>query len=277
MAATAEDFEEVDVPRSVLESVVIRFAGDSGDGMQLTGNQFTLATALAGNDLATFPDFPAEIRAPIGTTFGVSAFQINFGSRGIRTSGDALDVLVAMNPAALKANSADTRPGGLLIVDTGSFTKRNLVKAGYGENPLTDNSLEKYKVLEIDMSRLTKEAVKEIGLSTKDGLRCKNMWALGLIYWMYGRKRKPTVDWLNTKFQKLPAITLLAKPRKCRPRSAPIRSRRRISNPDYTERSPARKQSLGDWWPGSGWPIWKWCSVLIRSRPLHWSSTLSRR
>ncbi|PPR20583.1 MAG: 2-oxoglutarate oxidoreductase subunit KorA [Alphaproteobacteria bacterium MarineAlpha10_Bin3] len=206
MAATAEDFEEVDIPRSVLESVVIRFAGDSGDGMQLTGNQFTLATALAGNDLATFPDFPAEIRAPIGTTFGVSAFQINFGSRGIRTSGDALDVLVAMNPAALKANSADTRPGGLLIVDTGSFTKRNLDKAGYGENPLTDNSLEKYKVLEIDMSRLTKEAVKDIGLSAKDGLRCKNMWALGLIYWMYGRKRKPTVDWLNTKFQKLPAI-----------------------------------------------------------------------
>ena len=205
MAVTAEEFEE-DNPRSVLDSVVIRFAGDSGDGMQLTGNQFTLATALAGNDLATFPDFPAEIRAPVGTTFGVSAFQINFGASGIRTSGDMLDVLVAMNPAALKVNADDLRVGGLAIVDTGSFSKRNLDKAGYAENPLTDGSLEKYKVLEIDMSRLTRESVKELGLSAKDGLRCKNMWSLGLIYWMFGRKRKPTVDWLKTKFKKLPVI-----------------------------------------------------------------------
>ena len=120
MAVTAEEIQE-DIPRSVLESAVIRFAGDSGDGMQLTGSQFTLATALAGNDLATFPDFPAEIRAPVGTTFGVSAFQINFGARGIRTSGDALDVLVAMNPAALTSNVGDVRPGGLLIVDSGAF------------------------------------------------------------------------------------------------------------------------------------------------------------
>ena len=205
MALTAEEIHE-DVPRSVLESAVIRFAGDSGDGMQLTGSQFTLATALAGNDLATFPDFPAEIRAPVGTTFGVSAFQINFGARGIRTSGDALDVLVAMNPAALKSNIDDVRPGGLLIVDTGSFSKRNIEKAGYAENPLTDGSLEKYKVLEVDMSKLTVEAVKEFGLTTKESLRCKNMWALGLIYWMYGRKRQPSIDWLKTKFKKLPSI-----------------------------------------------------------------------
>ncbi|NKB55661.1 MAG: 2-oxoacid:acceptor oxidoreductase subunit alpha [Alphaproteobacteria bacterium] len=205
MAVTAEEIQE-DVPRSVLESAVIRFAGDSGDGMQLTGSQFTLATALAGNDLATFPDFPAEIRAPVGTTFGVSAFQINFGARGIRTSGDALDVLVAMNPAALKSNVDDVRPGGLLIIDAGAFSKRNLDKAGFAENPLTDDSLEKYKVLEVDMSRLTVEAVKEFGLSTKDSLRCKNMWALGLIYWMYGRKRQPSIDWLNNKFKKLPDV-----------------------------------------------------------------------
>ncbi len=205
MAVTAEKIQE-DVPRSVLESAVIRFAGDSGDGMQLTGSQFTLATALAGNDLATFPDFPAEIRAPIGTTFGVSAFQINFGARGIRTSGDALDVLVAMNPAALKSNVDDVRPGGLVIADLGSFTKRNIEKAGYTQNPLEDDSLEKFKILEVDMSRLTVEAVKEFGLSTKESLRCKNMWALGLIYWMYGRKRQPSVDWLNSKFTKLPDI-----------------------------------------------------------------------
>ncbi len=205
MAVTAEKIQE-DVPRSVLESAVIRFAGDSGDGMQLTGSQFTLATALAGNDLATFPDFPAEIRAPIGTTFGVSAFQINFGARGIRTSGDALDVLVAMNPAALKSNVDDVRPGGLVIADLGSFTKRNIEKAGYTQNPLEDDNLEKFKILEVDMSRLTVEAVKEFGLSTKESLRCKNMWALGLIYWMYGRKRQPSVDWLNSKFTKLPDI-----------------------------------------------------------------------
>jgi 2-oxoglutarate ferredoxin oxidoreductase subunit alpha len=205
MAVTAEEFEE-ESPRTVLESAVIRFAGDSGDGMQLTGSQFTLATALAGNDLATFPDFPAEIRAPVGTTFGVSAFQINFGSRGILTSGDMLDVLVAMNPAALKTNIGDLRAGGLLIVDTGAFSARNLEKAGYAENPLTDNSLEKFKVLEVDMSRLTRESVKHLELSAKEALRCKNMWALGLIYWMYGRKRKATVDWLSNKFRKLPTI-----------------------------------------------------------------------
>ena len=205
MAMTAEEIQE-DVPRSVLESAVIRFAGDSGDGMQLTGSQFTLATALAGNDLATFPDFPAEIRAPVGTTFGVSAFQINFGASGIQTSGDALDVLVCMNPAALKSNVNDVRPGGLLIIDVGAFSKRNLDKAGFTANPLEDDSLQKYKTLEVDMSRLTVEAVKEFGLSTKESLRCKNMWALGLIYWMYGRKRQPSIDWLTEKFKKLPDV-----------------------------------------------------------------------
>ncbi|MBL4720081.1 MAG: 2-oxoacid:acceptor oxidoreductase family protein, partial [Alphaproteobacteria bacterium] len=205
MAVVAEHVED-EIPRQEIESAVIRFAGDSGDGMQLTGSQFTLATALQGNDLATFPDFPAEIRAPIGTTFGVSAFQINFGSKGIQTSGDVLDVLIVMNPAALKVNANDLRAGGLIIADIGAFTKRNLTKAGYESNPLEDGSLAKYKVLEVDMSRLTKEAVKEMGLTSKESLRCKNMWSLGLIYWMYGRKRKATVDWLEEKFGKVPNI-----------------------------------------------------------------------
>ena len=186
--------ERPEEKRDEVESAVVRFAGDSGDGMQLTGTQFTLTAALAGNDLATFPDFPAEIRAPAGTTFGVSAFQINFGARRIMTSGDDLDVLVVMNPAALITNLSDVKPGGIVIADTGSFTDRNLAKAGYDGNPLDDDSLDKYRVVKIDMSRLTVEAVKDYGLSNKDALRSKNMWALGLVYWMYGRRRKASTD-----------------------------------------------------------------------------------
>ncbi len=182
-------------PRQELESAVVRFAGDSGDGMQLTGGQFTLTTALAGNDLATFPDFPAEIRAPVGTTFGVSAFQINFGGRVIKTSGDAPDVLVAMNPAALKVNYEEVKRGGLIVVDTGAFNDKNLRKAGYDSNPLDDGSLERARVLKVDMTAQTLEAVKDSGLNKKEGLRCKNMWALGLIYWMFGRDREASRDW----------------------------------------------------------------------------------
>jgi 2-oxoglutarate ferredoxin oxidoreductase subunit alpha len=185
---------------------VVRFAGDSGDGMQLTGGQFTQATALAGNDLATFPDFPAEIRAPAGTTFGVSSFQINFGARRIKTSGDAIDVLVAMNPAALKVELPHVRTGGVIIVDVGSFSDRNIKRAGFTESPLTDKTLDGYRVIEIDMSALTMEAVKESGLGKKEALRSKNLWTLGLIYWMYGRDRQPTIDWLNGKFAKRPEI-----------------------------------------------------------------------
>ncbi len=188
------------------ESITVRFAGDSGDGMQLTGGQFTLSTALAGNDLATFPDFPAEIRAPQGTLFGVSAFQINFGSRQINTAGDAPDVLVAMNPAALKVNLAALKPGGLIIADTGEFTKRNLEKAKYDASPLEDGSLAKWEVLAFDISALTIEAVKEYGLGNKDALRCKNMWTLGLALWMFDRDRQPIVDWLNAKFRTKPEI-----------------------------------------------------------------------
>ncbi len=188
------------------EAVVVRFAGDSGDGMQLTGGQFTLSTALAGNDLATFPDFPAEIRAPQGTLFGVSAFQINFGSREINTAGDAPDVLVAMNPAALKVNLAALKPGGLVIIDTGEFTKRNLDKAKYDVSPLDDGSLAKWDVLAFDISALTIEAVKPFGLGNKDALRSKNMWTLGLALWMFDRPRDPIHAWLKAKFKSKPDI-----------------------------------------------------------------------
>ncbi|RPF70535.1 2-oxoacid:acceptor oxidoreductase subunit alpha [Aurantiacibacter spongiae] len=188
------------------DAIVVRFAGDSGDGMQLTGGQFTLSTALAGNDLSTFPDFPAEIRAPQGTLFGVSAFQINFGSRQINTAGDAPDVLVVMNPAALKVNLEALRPGGLIIADTGEFTKRNLDKAKYDANPLEDGSLARWDVLAFDISALTIEAVKDFGLGNKDALRSKNMWTLGLALWMFDRDRQPIVDWLNDKFARKPDI-----------------------------------------------------------------------
>ena len=192
--------------REQVEDVVVRFAGDSGDGIQITGGQFTLTTALAGNDLSTFPDFPAEIRAPQGTTFGVSAFQIHFGSREIRTAGDAPDVLVALNPAALKVNIADLSKGGLIIVDTGSFTERNFKKAGYNGNPIENGSVEGFRLITADITRNTLEAVQEFGLSQKEAVRCKNMYALGLVYWLYDRDRSPTTGWLNDKFGKRPEI-----------------------------------------------------------------------
>ncbi len=188
------------------EAVVVRFAGDSGDGMQLTGGQFTLSTALAGNDLATFPDFPAEIRAPQGTLFGVSAFQINFGSAAIETAGDQPDVLIAMNPAALKTNVDALKPGGLIIADEGEFGQRNLDKAKYDANPLEDDSLGKWQLLKLNISQLTLDAVKPFGLGNKEALRCKNMWTLGLALWMFDRDRQPIVDWLKSKFAKAPEL-----------------------------------------------------------------------
>jgi 2-oxoglutarate/2-oxoacid ferredoxin oxidoreductase subunit alpha len=192
--------------RKKLDSVVIRFAGDSGDGVQITGAQFTQQTALMGNDLATFPDFPAEIRAPTGTTYGVSAFQINFASYDIQTAGDQPDVLVAMNPAALKVHLRDLRPGGVVLLNTDTFTDRNLAKAGYKTNPLEDNSLSNYRVIAIDISKLTMAAVEGVGLNKSDSLQCKNFWTLGLICWMYGRDRQPTIDFLNRRFAKQPKI-----------------------------------------------------------------------
>jgi 2-oxoglutarate/2-oxoacid ferredoxin oxidoreductase subunit alpha len=188
------------------EAVVVRFAGDSGDGMQLTGGQFTLSSALAGNDFATFPDFPAEIRAPQGTLFGVSAFQINFGSASISTAGDAPDVLVAMNPAALKTNVKDLKPGGLIIADEGEFGDRNLAKAQYEANPLEDDSLTKWQLIKLNISQLTMDAVKPFGLGNKEALRCKNMWTLGLALWMFDRDRAPIEQWLKDKFAKNPVL-----------------------------------------------------------------------
>ncbi|MSO74556.1 MAG: 2-oxoacid:acceptor oxidoreductase subunit alpha [Alphaproteobacteria bacterium] len=192
--------------RQELDSVVVRFAGDSGDGVQLTGSRFTETVALAGNDLETFPDFPAEIRAPIGTTYGVSAFQINFGSRVIMTSGDAPDVLVAFNPAALKTNVTDLKQGGLVILDIGTFNDKNFEKAGYKANPLDDGSLARYRIFPIDVSKHTLEAVKESGVNKRDGLRTKNFWALGLVDWMYDRDVAPTIKWIESKFAKEPEI-----------------------------------------------------------------------
>ncbi len=194
------------IARQTRDAVAIRFAGDSGDGMQLTGSQFTVETALAGNDLATFPDFPAEIRAPAGTTFGVSSFQIHFGSTDILTAGDELDVLVAMNPAALKVNLQDLRVGGTIIADAGAFTERNLTKAGFPANPLDDGTLGRYQVLQLDISKLTLDAVAGHGLGTKEAHRCRNLWALGLMLWMYGRDRRATAEWVERRFAGRPEL-----------------------------------------------------------------------
>src|SRR5216117_2089522 len=192
--------------RETRDSVVIRFAGDSGDGMKVTGSQFTLETALAGSDFATFPDFPAEIRAPAGTTFGVSAYQIQFGGTDVMTPGDAVDVLVAMNPAALTVELRDLKVGGTVIVDSAAFNERNLSKAGYARNPLDDDSLARYQVLKFDITKLTADAVKPHGLSSREAHLCRNMWALGLLLWMYGHERTATIEWLNRKFAKKPVI-----------------------------------------------------------------------
>lgn len=194
--------------RTELDRVVIRFAGDSGDGMQLTGDRFTSVSALFGNDLATLPDYPAEIRAPAGTIAGVSAFQIHFADYDILTPGDQPSVLVAMNPAALKANIKDLASGGLLIVNSDAFDKRNLEKVGYTSNPLEDGSFDKtFTIYKIPMTQLTLEAVKDIPeLGKKDAERCKNMLALGVLSWMYGRPLEPTIAWLEKKFAKKPHL-----------------------------------------------------------------------
>ncbi len=183
-----------------VSTVAIRFAGDSGDGMQLTGGQFTDTTALAGNDLATFPDFPAEIRAPQGTLAGVSGFQINFSSEQVFTPGDAPDVLVAMNPAALKTNLRDLKRGGTLILDSAEFTKRNLERVGYATNPVDDGSLANYQVFQADITAMTLRSVKELKLNQRIAVRCKNFFTLGLIYWMYGRDMSHTIRWIEKKF-----------------------------------------------------------------------------
>jgi 2-oxoglutarate ferredoxin oxidoreductase subunit alpha len=191
----------------VLQAVVIRFVGDSGDGMQLTGTQFSDTSAMFGNDIATFPNYPSEIRAPQGSLYGVSGFQVHIGSVEVSTPGDNVDLLVAMNPAALKTNLYALKPGHTLIVDTDSFTKKNLEKAEYTTNPLEDGSLENYRVIQVDMTSLTKEALKDVaGLDNKAISRSKNMFSLGMIYWMYNRSTDHTIDFFNKKFKSKPNL-----------------------------------------------------------------------
>jgi len=182
------------------ESIVVRFAGDSGDGVQLMGTQFVASTALAGSDFATFPDYPAEIRAPAGTTFGVSAYQINLGAGPITTAGDAPQVLVAFNPAALKVSLPLVADGALVVLNSAGFTSRGLTKAGYDRDPRTDGSLDGYQLIEIDVTRLNLEAVKQFDLSKSDAGRCKNFWALGLVQWMFGLDVDSVVQWIERRF-----------------------------------------------------------------------------
>ena len=189
-----------------LSDVTVRFAGDSGDGMQLTGMQFTNTTALVGNDLSTLPDYPAEIRAPIGTTYGVSGFQLHFSSMDIQTPGDSPDVLVAMNPAALKVNVKDLKHNAYIIININAFDSKNLKLAGYETNPLEDGSLEGYNVIQVPLSKLTNKALEASGLSAKEIGRCKNFFALGMMYWLYSRPFEPTLKWIKDKFKDSPLI-----------------------------------------------------------------------
>jgi len=192
-----------EVPIEERESVTIRFAGDSGDGMQLTGDRFTSASALFGNDLSTLPDFPAEIRAPAGTVNGVSSFQVHISDHDITTPGDAPSVLVAMNPAALKADLSRLEQNGLLIVNTDAFTERDLTKAGYAHNPLEDDSLAAYRVIEVPMTSLTALATEPLGVKSRDSERSKNFFALGMISWLYSRPIEPTLEWIDKRFKDL--------------------------------------------------------------------------
>jgi 2-oxoglutarate/2-oxoacid ferredoxin oxidoreductase subunit alpha len=192
--------------REVVDRAVIRFAGDSGDGMQVTGSQFTNTVALYGNDIATFPDFPAEIRAPAGTLPGVSGYQLHFSSNEVYTPGDAVDVLIAMNPAALKMNLADLKANGILIVNSDAFAETDLRKAQMSSNPLEDHSLDKFRLFPVELERLTKVALDHLGLDAKSVSRCKNFFALGMCYWLYNRSTDSTVRWIEEKFSKKPLL-----------------------------------------------------------------------
>ena len=190
----------------VLKSAIIRFAGDSGDGMQIAGSRFTDTAAALGNDLSTMPDFPAEIRAPAGTLFGVSGFQIQFSSKDIYSPGDEPDVLVAMNPAALKIDLKDLKKGGIVIVNEDAFIQKNLDMAGYKANPLVDDSLSGYRLFSVPVSKATGNALQDLGLNAKDTARCKNFYALGITYWLYDRPLENTISWIQSKFKKRPEI-----------------------------------------------------------------------
>src|SRR5438034_3263729 len=204
--STLAEVPPVKNKREVLDQAVIRFAGDSGDGMQITGSQFTNTAALYGNDIATFPDYPAEIRAPAGTIPGVSGFQLHFSSNEVYTPGDAIDVLIAMNPAALKVNVADLKANGILIVNSDSFKEGDLRKAQMTSNPLEDHSLDKFRLFSVELERLTRRWLEHLGLDAKSMDRCKNFFALGMCYWLYNRSMDPTVRWIEDKFKNKPLL-----------------------------------------------------------------------
>ena len=204
--STITEVPPVKSKREVIDRAVIRFAGDSGDGMQVTGSQFTNTVALYGNDIATFPDYPAEIRAPAGTIPGVSGFQLHFSSSEVYTPGDAIDVLIAMNPAALKVNVADLKANGILIVNSDSFAETDLRKAQVSSNPLEDHSLDKFRLFPVELERLTRCALEHLGLDAKSMGRCKNFFALGMCYWLYNRSMEPTVRWIDDKFKNKPLL-----------------------------------------------------------------------
>ena len=239
-------------PVERLDRVVIRFAGDSGDGMQLTGDRFTSESAVLGNDLATLPDFPAEIRAPAGSLPGVSGFQVHFADHDIFTPGDQPNVLVAMNPAALKTNLKDLPKGGTLIVNNDAFNERNLQKAGYDENPLTDGTLDGFHVHEVALTSMTVEALKSVdGITSREAERSKNFFALGLMLWLYHRPVEGTLAFIEQKFgaprrsprrtrRRSRRVTTTARP----PRTSPSRTRSRppSSRPAATARSPATRR-----------------------------------
>src|SRR5262245_38449160 len=211
MSTTVSEDHQSAAPKkriTTLPSVTVRFCGDSGDGMQLAGTQFTDTSAIVGNDISTLPDFPAEIRAPAGTPAGVSGFQIHFSSTDIFTPGDEVDALVAMNPAALRSNIRSVKDGGIVIVNEDAFTPGDLKKADYDKNPLDDGSLSRYRVIKVPINKLTTEAAKGTGLGAKDIDRCKNMFALGLCYWLYGRPLDPTLQFIESKFSKKQAVAL---------------------------------------------------------------------
>src|SRR5271154_6659907 len=204
--STVTDIPLPKAKKEVIDQAVIRFAGDSGDGMQITGSQFTNTVALYGNDIATFPDYPAEIRAPAGTIPGVSGFQLHFSSNEVYTPGDAVDVLIAMNPAALKVNVADLRANGILIVNSDAFQEGDLRKAQMASNPLEDHSLDKFRLFSVELERLTRLSLEHLGLDAKSADRCKNFFALGMCYWLYNRSMEPTVRWIEDKFKNKPLL-----------------------------------------------------------------------
>jgi 2-oxoglutarate ferredoxin oxidoreductase subunit alpha len=225
-------------PGRQLDRVTIRFAGDSGDGMQLTGTQFTRTAAAFGNDISTFPDYPAEIRAPAGSLPGVSGFQLSFSSTDIHTPGDAPDVLVAMNPAALKANLGELPAGGALIVNEDAFTPQNLAKVGYAANPLTDGSLKAWNVFSVPISALNSRALEGLGLTNKQVDLTKNFFALGLMFWLYERDMSATLAWIDEKFSKRPEIAEGNR----RSSTSGTSCRRRSSSPGRTGTSPATRR-----------------------------------